>query len=122
MEREEELRSPVNRWMISKGLRPLNEIMICWRMPDVVGLEENRIRMAVEMKLSDWRGALRQARTCTIFAQQCYVAMPCPKLRILLRNIREFNLAGIGILIIHEDGEVSEVLKSDLFPAPFSHL
>lgn len=40
MNREEELRDPVNDWIRSEGLEPLNEYHICWRIPDVIGCGE----------------------------------------------------------------------------------
>lgn len=122
MEYEEELREPVNRWVSQEGLDPRNEFRICWRIPDVVGVKENRIHVAVEMKLSDWRKALEQARIYTMFARRSYVAMPAGKQRLLLENIRYFRRSGIGILLVRETASCYELLESKQFQAPFSYL
>jgi hypothetical protein len=121
MDLEEELRPPINEWMLQKGLHPINEYRICWRIPDVVGVRDGRIEVAVEMKLSDWKGALRQASIYTIFSAKSFVAMPSKKQALVLRHIREFRRNGVGILMVRGDGSVSELIASGLHQAAFSY-
>jgi len=118
---EEELRPPINEWMLQTGLHPINEYRICWRIPDVVGVRDGRIEVAVEMKLSDWKGALRQASIYTIFSVKSFVAMPSKKQALVLRHIREFRRRGVGILMVRGDGSVSELIASGQHQAAFSY-
>ena len=118
---EEELRPPINEWMLQEGLHPINEYRICWRIPDVVGVRDGRIEVAVEMKLSDWKGALRQASIYTIFSVKSFVAMPSKKQALVLRHIREFRRRGVGILMVRGDGSVSELIASGQHQAAFSY-
>ncbi|HUV23982.1 MAG TPA: hypothetical protein VMW26_00985 [Methanomassiliicoccales archaeon] len=121
MDLEEELRPSINQWMLQEGLHPINEYRICWRIPDVVGVRDGRIEVAVEMKLSDWKGALRQASIYTIFSVKSFVAMPSKKQALVLRHIREFRRRGVGILMVRGDGSVSELIASGQHQAAFSY-
>lgn len=112
MNREEELRDPVNDWIRSEGLEPLNEYRICWRIPDVIGVRGGTVRVAVEMKLSDWKGALGQAGAYRIFAERSYVAMPSCKQGIIIRNVKEFNRLGVGAILIRRDLTTFELLRA----------
>ena len=122
MEIEEELRPHINAWIISKGLLPLNEYRICWRIPDVVGVRNGRIEVAVEMKLSDWRGAINQASAYTMFSVRSFVAMPSRKQALVLRHIKDFRRRGVGALLIRCDGSVVELIDSREHQAPFCHV
>ncbi|MGD0057058.1 MAG: hypothetical protein ABSB83_04280 [Methanomassiliicoccales archaeon] len=122
MEDEEELRPPVNDWIRSRGWEPLNEYHICWRIPDVVGIEDGKIRTAVEMKLSDWKTALGQAHVYRFFSEMSYIAMPSCKQRVILRNIRDFNSLGIGVLIVRKDHSVLELLPAGRSEPPFGQI
>lgn len=122
MKSDEDLRLPVNDGIRSRGWEPLNEYRICWRIPDVVGVEDRRIRVAVEMKLSDWKCALNQARVYRFFAEMSYVAMPSSKQHVILRNIRDFNSLGIGILLVRGDLSVLELLRGGKCEPPFSQI
>ncbi len=108
--------------MSQQGLEPVNEFRICWRIQDVVGVKENRVHVAVEMKLCDWKRALRQAKVYTMFARKSYVAMPAEKQSLLLENIRYFRISGIGVLFVRKNGSSYEMLESEMFQAPFSYL
>lgn len=121
MEIEEELRPHVNAWVISKGHIPLNEYRICWRIPDVVGVRNGRIEVAVEMKLSDWKGAINQASTYTMFSVRSFVAMPSKKQALVLRHIGDFRRKGVGALMIRCDGSVVELIDSKEHQAAFCY-
>jgi hypothetical protein len=66
---ERQLRGPINEWVRSQGLEPVNEYPICWRIPDVLGVRDRKIEVAIELKLSD----LRTASTSSV----CYGTSPC---------------------------------------------
>jgi hypothetical protein len=121
MEIEEELRPHVNAWIVSKGLVPLNEYRICRRIPDVVGVRNGKIEVAVEMKLSDWKGAINQASAYAMFSVRSFVAMPFRKQALVLRHIRDFRRKGVGALMIRCDGSVVELIGSREHQAAFCY-
>lgn len=69
-----------------------------------------RLAFAVELKLYDWRKALRQAAIYQLCSDFSYVALPSttvPKVQL-----DQFRQAGIGILSIGVTGDVSIFLKA----------
>lgn len=119
---ERELRGPINEWVRSQGLEPVNEYPICWRIPDVLGVRDRKIEVAIELKLSDLRTAIFQASIYRFIAEKVYVAMPSNKQPQLLRRIKEFNDLGIGILLVRGDLTTFRLLESQLFDPVFSHI
>jgi len=119
---EDDLREPVVLWLQGRGLSVMDEFHICHRIPDLIGVKEGVIEIAVELKLSDWRGALRQASVNRFIATRSYVAMPSAKQRIVLRNVGAFRNLGVGVLMVREDDSVRELIEGRCFEAPFSQL
>lgn len=78
----------------------------CGKVPDILGVSGNHIILAVEMKVSAWQRALRQATLYTMFASESYVAMPEDKEELLRKNIWHFERWNIGILIVGKDNNV----------------
>jgi hypothetical protein len=103
------MRTPVKAWLSREGAIPVDEMPVCGKIPDVVGMKSGRIHIAVEMKLSNWRRALYQATLYTLFADRCYVAMPSTKEMLLTRNFENFRKWGVGVLIVKSDDEVYEL-------------
>ena len=67
-----------------------------WRdiLPEIV---------AVEVKVSDWRRATRQAARNRVFAHRVYVALP-EAVATRVKGEPEFATKGIGVVAIHPDG------------------
>jgi hypothetical protein len=106
---EEELREALKKWVTEQGFEVFCEVPVCGKIPDVLGAKDGIIRIAIEMKLSNWKRAIEQAFVYEVFANRSYIAMPENKKRLLQKNISEFNRWGIGILIVCDDKRV-EVL------------
>ncbi len=119
---EEELRGPINEWVRFQGLEPVNEFPICWRIPDVLGVRDCKIEVAIELKLSDLKTAIFQASIYRFIAEKVYVAMPSSRQPHLLRRIKDFNDLGIGILLVRGDLTTFRLLESRLFDPVFSHI
>lgn len=119
---EEELREPVNEWVRSQGLEPVNEYPICWRIPDVLGVRDCKIEVAIELKLSDLKTAIFQASIYRLIAEKVYVAMPSNRQPHLLKRIKEFNYLGIGILLVRGDLTTFRLLEGRPFDPIFSHI
>lgn len=119
---EEELRGPINEWVRSQGLEPVNEYPICWRVPDVLGVRDRKIEVAIELKLSDLKTAIFQASIYRLIAEKVYVAMPSNRQPHLLKRIKEFNDLGIGILLVRGDLTTFRLLEGRPFDPIFSHI
>jgi hypothetical protein len=67
--------------------------------------------IAIEVKVSDWRGVLAQASRNSIFAHKSFVAMPERQAHKLVKLPMTREL-GIGILSVARDGSVTLVKKA----------
>jgi hypothetical protein len=109
---EEEMRIPIRDWLSQKGLLPVDELPIAGKIPDIVGIENGRISVAIEMKLTNWRRALYQATLYTMFADRSYIAMPENKKELLSRNLQDIRKWGVDVLIVAENNSVYELSPS----------
>lgn len=60
--------------------------------------------IAVEAKLSDWRGAAIQAARYLDFADEAYIAMPASKIELLLKRPERIDGLGLGLISVSDDG------------------
>lgn len=103
---EEALRNPIRKWVEERGLDPKDEVPMYGKVPDVLGLEGDRVVVAIEMKVSNWQRALYQALIYTMFALESYIAMPETKKKVLLKNMYSFDKWNIGILTVDANNRV----------------
>jgi len=94
--RESDLVGPVRLFLESRGYAVLGEIPAGGRRADLVGVGDSIV--AVELKLRDWRGALRQAMAYQLGAEYAWVAMPLAAAAGALRYRDRFEREGIGLL------------------------
>lgn len=66
---------------------------------DLIIYSENA-SSAIEVKLSDWRGALRQASLNKTACEESYVAMWHKQAASALDNIKEFAANKVGLIIV----------------------
>ena len=104
------LRVPVARWLISRGLAPVCEVDSLHNC-DLVGIRWDRPghiteMVAVELKLTDIAGVLRQC-ACHINRQvtETWAAMPAVSAKSQLK----FANLGVGLLIVEGDRVVEMV-------------
>jgi len=102
---EEALRPPVASWLRGTGLDVHEEIAILGRRADLVGVGPDRV-VAVELKLSDWRRALRQAVAYQVAVDEAWVAMPLPAAARAYREAWRFRDEGVGLLAVDDRGGV----------------
>ena len=97
--REFDLRIPVANWLILRGLSPICEVQSL-RNCDMIGVGfEAKILsslVAVELKLSDIAGVLRQCGLHGDIVNETWAAMPPQS----LRTIERFKAAGFGLLSV----------------------
>ncbi len=107
--REVDLLSAVTRHLRAWGYQTYTEVPLMSRLIDVYGVRRaDRKTVAVELKVKNWRQALRQARNYLLAADQVYVAVPNAHVAPPLRRRELFREMGIGLLAI--DGQETHVL------------
>ena len=102
--REAELLPPLVHHFESRGFRAFSEVPVAGRRADLVAVSDDAI-LAVEVKLSRWRQALRQAIAYELWADEAYVALPFPRALAALRHRHRFDAEGVGLLAVL-DGDV----------------
>ena len=126
---EKSLLKPVKRYLRDHGcMRLLPELRFFDRGIDLYGFaDEGERTYAVELKITDWQKALRQAAIYQLCADFSYVAMPAPQAaRVRLEG---FHSAGVGLLGVHiATNTVIEILpakasavKHQLYSRSFKH-
>lgn len=92
-------------WLTDAGYRVDAEIPILGRRADLVGTRDDGL-VAVELKLHDWAGALRQSVAYQIAADRVWVAMPLAAASTAYRQRWRFEAEGVGLLGVDDHGEV----------------
>lgn len=108
---ERELARPVTEWLESAGYRVRREVPIVGRWADLVGMRQTEV-VAVELKLRDWRGALRQATAYQVGADRAWVAMPLAAAAHAYRHRHRFEAEGVGLLAVDDQGRVRAPLPA----------
>lgn len=120
--KESDLATPVMKFMRKElgcsQVKP--ELPVGLRRIDLVGLRGREI-IAVELKLRDWRGVLRQAWRNRICSHWSYVALPYDVASHVADQ--EFKRYGIGVwgvqgsrIIVEKEAEPSPCLEPFLGP------
>ena len=110
---ESALLAPVARHFAEQGYSLRAEVPVNGRFADLLALKGDDL-VAVELKLTDWRGALRQAVAYQVGADRSYVALPLDTAMTVLRRRSAFEEARVGLLAVHPpDGSVRQLLPSD---------
>jgi len=110
---EKSLLAPIKSFLRSQGCLTLfPELQFFDRGIDVYAYaDQAKCSYAIELKLTKWQKALRQAAIYQLCADLCYVAMPSDY--VARANQREFKEAGVGLLSVHlDDKAVTEVVAA----------
>ncbi len=103
----------------NRGFRTLREVAVAGRRADVVAVSDDAL-LAVELKVSAWPRALRQAIAYQVWAPASYVALPFPRAMRAVRHRHRFEEESVGLLAVL-DGEVRTFVPASpsprLFPA-----
>lgn len=117
---EGKLREPVVRWLQAQQMTPVFEVYLMAGTCDIVGVQFGQrvgrlippaVQIcAVELKLHDVAGVLRQAISNRYYVTHSWAAMPAPRVaKMASRTIRKFIVAGVGLLSV--DKSVTVVVK-----------
>ena len=110
--RERDLAGPVAGHFTSLGYRVFAEVGIAGRYADLLAYRPEEI-VAIELKLEDWKGALRQGMAYQLGADRAFVAMPLARVQDVWRRRDAFEREGIGLLAIDPLGRVRRVLPAE---------
>jgi hypothetical protein len=110
---ESELLEPVSHFLRSKGCDFLvPELIFFDRGIDLYGIRSGRVKTsyAVELKLTDWRKAIKQAAIYQLCSDFCYVALPSRTISTV--DPDPFRESGVGLLSVREDNSVAVIFES----------
>jgi len=102
---EAQLEAPLVEWLRIGGFEVAREVPVFGRRADLVAARGGRVA-AVELKLVDWREALRQAIAYQIVADEAWVAMPLVSAARAYREAWRFEAEGVGLLAVDDVGRV----------------
>lgn len=95
---EEDLRAPVRGWLEGKDYTVRDEVWINGRIADLYAYQEGDEPVAVELKLTDWKTAVRQAEAYQLGALFTYIALPLLHVPKILRQARTLRSRNVGLL------------------------
>jgi hypothetical protein len=98
-----------------------SEIPILGRRADLVGSCDESL-VAVELKLRDWREAIRQAMAYQLAAERVWVAMPLAAASAAYRSRWRFEAEGVGLLAVDDRGNVRAPIPAGPSPRLLPYL
>ncbi len=119
--RERDLAGPVASHFRDLRYAVFGEVDIAGRWADLVAISEEEV-VAVELKLSAWREAIRQAMAYQLGADRAYVALPLDRAQRAYRDRFEFEREGVGLLAVDDVARVRTVLNPTPSPRRFPPL
>ena len=105
---EEDLKAGLKAFFRNHGYRAYAEVRMINRWVDLVAVKDDEV-VAVELKISDWRQAIRQAIGYQLGADYAFVAMPFKNACDAYKNGYWFRKEGVGLIAIrphHKDVRV----------------
>jgi hypothetical protein len=113
--RELDLFPPVAAHFLGLGYEVFSEVEIAGRWADLVATGPEEV-VAVELKVRDWRRAVRQSMAYQLAADRAFVALPLFRAQEAYRSRYAFEREGIGLLAVDAQGVVRTVLPP--LPSP----
>lgn len=112
---EEMLYWPVAGHFKSRGYRVYREALIAKRWVDLLAVGSDIV--AVELKVRDWRTALKQAMSYQLGAHYALVAMPLDHVFPAMRSRQAFESEGVGLMAVSTTaGDVRILLEPQASP------
>jgi len=110
---ELELIKPVSDYFKKQGCIVKYEIKIGFCRADLLAFKDEKVT-AVELKLSDWKKAIVQAKNYQLAADYVYVVFPLLKVYNILRKAEHIlKKEGIGLLVVKETNcDVKKIINA----------
>ena len=111
--REFELDKPVSDYFKNQGFKVFREVRIGFCRADIVAFKDDLV-VSVELKLSDRKKAVSQAKNYLLGSDFVYLAFPLQKTHNVLRKCeQELKSEGIGLLSVNEKtAKVSKIIDA----------
>ncbi len=88
----------------------LNQVYVAGKRIDIVLKTNDNELIAIEVKIKDWKTALRQANLNQFAVDKSYVALCSRYAMPAINNISRFASNGVGLMIISPDNTFKIVL------------
>lgn len=95
---EEDLRDPVRGFLEAEGYTVRDEVWINGRIADLYAYRGDDEPVAVELKLTDWKTAVRQAEAYQLGAVYTYIALPLIHVPKIMRRSQALRSRNVGLL------------------------
>ncbi len=95
---EEDLRAPVRAFLEDEGYTVRDEVWINGRIADLFAYRGDDEPVAVELKLTNWKKATRQAEAYQLGAVYSYIALPVIHVPRILRQAGALRSRNVGLL------------------------
>lgn len=109
--RERDLTPAIGAHFEALGCEVFQEIELGGRRADLVAVSESEL-VAVELKLHEWREALRQTMAYQLAADRAFVAVPLRRAQDAHRARHLFDREGVGLLAVGPENDVRTVLPA----------
>lgn len=99
---ESQLKLPVINYFKTRGYTVKREIKIGFCIADIVAFKKETV-VSIELKLSDWKKAIVQAKNYQLGSDYVYIAFPLMSSFNVLRKAKStLQKNGIGFLVIND--------------------
>lgn len=101
---EQTIQKTLFRYLKRKHRKAKEEIFVLNRCVDIAYINENGELITIEIKLRDWRKAIRQAIDHQMYADRAYICMP-KHTNIGKLLVDELSKYGVGLLLVDVSGK-----------------
>jgi hypothetical protein len=111
---ESDLFKPVSDYFKNQGYNIRGEVKIGFCRADIVAYKKDEV-VGVELKISDWKKAIVQAKNYQLGCDYIYLAFPLSKVYNILKKAEHIiKKEGIGLLVISEkDFSVRKIINPE---------
>ena len=110
---ESDLYKPVSEYFKKQGYIIRYEVKVGFCQADIVAFRKDEV-VGVELKISDWKKAIIQAKNYQLGCDYIYLVFPLCKVYNILRKAEHvFRKEGIGLLVVSEKNlDVRKIIAS----------
>ena len=111
---EVDLVAPIREYFQSLGYSIELEVPIYRNYADMIAYNDDEL-IAIELKLKNWKRALRQAAYYQLGTDRTYIAMPFYEAFEVYKRANQLGRERVGLLaVLLDNSEVRELLKPEL--------
>lgn len=120
-DKEKYLLSPVSNYLRENGfVLQKQELKFYDYKIDIYGFSlDKNLSIAIELKLNNWRKAIKQALIYQLCSDLVFIAMPYFNYKNI--NMEQLINHGIGLITVNENGCCEELIKSSISKVVHKH-